>query len=178
MECRIGTRGPGCPCSCLTTPQPFRFYCGDESPKEECIKDPSFDHWSPTHCKPLPGRDHGQQPRNPRPVLPHPSPSPDHGFKSNRSLVLTALSVSLQCDKSEGSWHPPHGRHRRETRGHMKINLPIFKDEDMKDTITYQSWRWNLYTIVQGVKTVSSSPMPSDPCKGILESLSGALGQT
>ena len=22
----------------------------------------------------------------------------------------------------------------------MKINLPVFKDEDMKDTITYQSW--------------------------------------
>ena len=26
----------------------------------------------------------------------------------------------------------------------MKINLPIFKDEDTKDTITYQSWRWDL----------------------------------
>ena len=25
------------------------------------------------------------------------------------------------------------------TGGHMKINLPIFKDEDKKDTITYQS---------------------------------------
>ena len=26
----------------------------------------------------------------------------------------------------------------------MKINLPIFKDEDAKDAITYQSWRWDL----------------------------------
>ena len=26
----------------------------------------------------------------------------------------------------------------------MKINLPIFKDEDTKDTVTYQSWRWDL----------------------------------
>ena len=26
----------------------------------------------------------------------------------------------------------------------MKINLPIFKDEDMKGAITYQSWRWDL----------------------------------
>ena len=26
----------------------------------------------------------------------------------------------------------------------MKINLPIFKDEDAKDAVTYQSWRWNL----------------------------------
>ena len=26
----------------------------------------------------------------------------------------------------------------------MKINLPVFKDEDTKDTITYQSWHWDL----------------------------------
>ena len=26
----------------------------------------------------------------------------------------------------------------------MKINLPIFEDEDAKDAVTYQSWRWDL----------------------------------
>ena len=26
----------------------------------------------------------------------------------------------------------------------MKINHPIFKDEDAKDVVTYQSWRWDL----------------------------------
>ena len=26
----------------------------------------------------------------------------------------------------------------------MKINLSIFKDEDTKDAVTYQSWRWDL----------------------------------
>ena len=26
----------------------------------------------------------------------------------------------------------------------MKINLPVFKDKDAKDTVTYQSWRWDL----------------------------------
>ena len=26
----------------------------------------------------------------------------------------------------------------------MKINLPVFKDEDMKDTVTYQGWHWYL----------------------------------
>ena len=26
----------------------------------------------------------------------------------------------------------------------MKINLPVFKDEDAKDTVTYQSQRWDL----------------------------------
>ena len=26
----------------------------------------------------------------------------------------------------------------------MKFNLPIFKDKDTKDAITYQSWKWDL----------------------------------
>ena len=26
----------------------------------------------------------------------------------------------------------------------MKINLPVFKDEDAKDAVTYQTWRWDL----------------------------------
>ena len=58
--------------------------------------------------------------------------------------MLMASSVSLQSDWSEGSQHPCHGRCHREPGGHMKINLPIFKDEDAKDAITYQSWRWDL----------------------------------
>ena len=26
----------------------------------------------------------------------------------------------------------------------MKINLPVFRDEEAKDAVTYQSWRWDL----------------------------------
>ena len=26
----------------------------------------------------------------------------------------------------------------------MKINLPVFKDEDAKDAVTFKSWRWDL----------------------------------
>ena len=26
----------------------------------------------------------------------------------------------------------------------MKIHLPVFIDEDTKDVVTYQSWRWDL----------------------------------
>ena len=26
----------------------------------------------------------------------------------------------------------------------MKINLPVFKDKDAKDAVTYQSWRWDV----------------------------------
>ena len=139
-ECHIGVRGPGHPCSRLTTPQPFWFYHGYQSPREKHIKDAGFEHWPPLH-KPSWGRDHEQWQRNPRLLLPQfPSPSQDHGFESDRSSVLTASSVSLQSDRSEDSWHPHHGRCCREPGGHIKINLPIFEDED---AITYQCWRWD-----------------------------------
>ena len=46
---------------------------------------------------------------------------------------------------SGGSRHPHHGWWPcRETRGHMKINLPLFKDEVTRNAITYQSWWWDL----------------------------------
>ena len=54
-----------------------------------------------------------------------------------------ASSVSSQSDCSDGSRHSRQGRRHREEM-HMKINLPIFKDEDAKDAVTYQSWRWDL----------------------------------
>ena len=52
--------------------------------------------------------------------------------------------MSLESDRLEGSQHSQCGRQCRETGAHMKINLSIFKDEDAKDTVTYQSWRWDL----------------------------------
>ena len=69
----------------------------------------------------------------------------DHGFKSDRSTVLTSSSVSSMSERSRGSRYPHHGRCScREPGGHMKINLPVFKDEDTKDAFTYQSWCWDL----------------------------------
>ena len=54
-----------------------------------------------------------------------------------------ASSISSQLDHSDGSGCSRQGwRHQEET--HMKINLPIFKDEDAKDVVTYQSWRCDL----------------------------------
>ena len=49
--------------------------------------------------------------------------------------------MSSMSDRSEGSQHSWCGRQHR---GHMKINLPVFKDKDAKDAVTYQSWRWDL----------------------------------
>ena len=52
--------------------------------------------------------------------------------------------MSLLSDWSEGSWHPWRGRQCGEARALMKINLPVFKDGDANDAVTYQSWRWDL----------------------------------
>ena len=54
-----------------------------------------------------------------------------------------ASSMSSRSDCSDGSRHSRLGRqHQEETC--MKINLPVFKDEDTKDAVTYQSWSWDL----------------------------------
>ena len=66
------------------------------------------------------------------------------GFESNRSSLSMASSMSSRSDSSDGSWCPKWGRQHWEDGAHMKINLPVFKDEDAKDTVTYQSWRWEL----------------------------------
>ena len=53
----------------------------------------------------------------------------------------------------------------------MKINLPIFKDEDAKDAVTYQSWRWDLtvYRCMLAAGIVLSCHTPSGPYKVIQE---------
>ena len=96
-------------------------------------------HWPPggwncNRCR----RDQRQPP--PQLLL----PSPDHGFESYRSLLSMASSMSSISDRLEGFWHSWHGRQCGEVRAHVTINLPVFKDEDAKDAITYQSWRWDL----------------------------------
>ena len=58
--------------------------------------------------------------------------------------MSTVSLMSLLSDQLEVSWHPQRGRQCGEAAGHMKINLPIFKDEDAKDAVIYQSWRWDL----------------------------------
>ena len=74
-----------------------------------------------------------------------PSLSSDHGCKSDRSTLSTLSSVSSMSERLGGSRHLHCGWHpHRELGGHMKINLPVFKDEDTKDAVMYQSWCWNL----------------------------------
>ena len=96
------------------------------------------------------GQDHNQQQQEllTAPTL-TPPPSPDCRFQNDGSSVSTFSSVSLRSNRSRGSSHQHHGWYCQEPGGHMKINLPIFKDEDKKDTFTYQSWCWDIMVYCQ-----------------------------
>ena len=52
-------------------------------------------------------------------------------------------SVSSQSDCSDRSRHSRQGRRLQEETC-MKINFPIVKDNDAKDAVTYNGWRWDL----------------------------------
>ena len=134
----VKVRGPGHPHVNLLTQQPFRF----DHPRHP--RDASSDH-QPLPCQPLRGWDCNRCQRDQRQPPPWlPSPSPDYRFESDRSSLLTASLMSSMSDRWEGSQHSWHGRWHREDGAYMKINLPVFKDEDAKDAVIYHRWRWDL----------------------------------
>ena len=141
MDCCIKVRGPGHPCVNPLTQQLFSF----DHPRGFLIKDTPRDGGS--DCQPLPhqllsGQDCNRCERDQRlPPSQWPSPSPHHGFESDRSSLLMVSSMFSMSDRSEGSQHSRWGRQHREDWAHMKINLPVLKDENAKDVVTYQSWR-------------------------------------
>ena len=140
---RVKVRGPRHPHVNLPAQQPFQFNARRTSPLKDVSGDCSSDYpWSP-HQQSR-GQECNRRWRDQRPQSPRfPSPSPDCGFKSNRSSLSMTSSMSSRSDHSNGSRHSRWGRrHWEET--HMKINLSIFKDENAKDAVTYQSWRWDL----------------------------------
>ena len=143
-ECPIKARSPGCAHVNLSTPQPFRFDWQRDSPQKDTPGDAISDHQL-LPCQPPRGQNHNCHRRDQGLLPPQPpSPSPDCRFESDRSLVLMTSSMLSLSDRSEGSQYHQWGRWCGETRAHMKINLPILKDEEAKDAVTYQSWRWDL----------------------------------
>ena len=139
----VKARGPGHPRVNPLAQLPFRFMTSRASPlgdrsSHEVPDDRQTQQWPPRSCG------HNRQRRDQRQQSPrYQSPSPDRGFKSDRSSISTASSRSSQSDHSDGSGHSQRDR-RQQEETRMKINLPIFKDEDAKDAVTYQSWRWDL----------------------------------
>ena len=155
-EGHIKPRGPGHPHSILPASTPFNFHNADLSPWPVNLP-PAAEWWEVPRLGPQPGHqeqgqvlwqgwDWGQRQwelwEAPSWL---PTLSSDHGHESDRSLVSTSSSVASMSERSGGSRHPCHGQWpHRAPGGHMKINLLVFKDEDTKDAITYQSWHWDL----------------------------------
>ena len=143
-DCQVKVRGLGCPCVNLPAQQPFRFDHLRGFPIKDTSGDGGSNHQPSPHWPPR-SWDCNRCWRDQRPPLPQfSSPSPDHGFKSNRSSLSMASLMSSRSDRSDRSQHSWQGRWHQEDGAHMKINLPTFKDEDAKDVVTYQSWRWDL----------------------------------
>ena len=142
--CRVKVRGPGHLWVNLSAQQPFQFNPLRNSPPKDMSGDCSS-YYPPSPHWPSRGQECNRHWRDQRLQSPwFPSPSPDHGFKSDRSSLSTTSLMSSRSDQSDGSRHSRQGRQHQEEGAHMKINLPIFKDEDAKDAVTYQSWRWDL----------------------------------
>ena len=126
---------------------PFSFHNQDLSPHDQltfwCLRQDNGQEWGQV---PQWGQNRGQRQQELWVTPPQLSLlSSDHGLESDRSTVSTSSSVSSMSERSGGSRHPHHGRHpHKEPGGHVKINLPVFKEEDTKDAITYQSWCWDL----------------------------------
>ena len=142
-DCGVKARGPGCPHVNLLAKQPFWFDPPNGSPLKNVSGDGGSD------CQPSPhwpsrGQECNRCQRDQRPPSPQfPSPSPDCGFESNQSSLSMASLMLSRSNRSDGSQHPRRGRWHQEDAAHMII-LPIFKDKDAKDAVTYQSWRWDL----------------------------------
>ena len=169
-ECWIEARGTGHPHSHPMTPQPFRFYCSDESLRTEHIEDAGINH-QPSLGRPQRGRVWDWHWRDLRPIWPQlPSPLPDHGFESNRSSMSTALSVSSHLDRSEGSSIPNMADDAGRLETTWKSIYPSLKMRiwRMPSLVRVGDGTW-LYIIIWGAGTTPSYHTPSSLCKGTLE---------
>ena len=107
---RVKARGPGCPHVNLPAQQPFQFNSLRNSPPKDMLGDDGSDYpWSPHRSS----RGHrcnrrwrDQRPQSPR----FPLPSPDCGFESDRSSLLTTSSMSSRSDHSDESRSSRQGR--------------------------------------------------------------------
>ena len=102
----VKARGPRHPRVNPPAQQPFWFDALRTSPPKDMSWDCGSDY-PQSPCRPSRGCKHNRRWRNQRPQSPRfPSPSPDHGFKSFRSLLLTMPSMSSRYDHSDGSRCP------------------------------------------------------------------------
>ena len=101
----VKVRGPGHPRVNPLAQQPFQFNAQRVSPPKDVPGDCGSDYPQTPH-QPSRGQQHNMRQRDQRPQSPRsPSPSPDHGFESDRSSLLMASSMSSRSDCSDWSRH-------------------------------------------------------------------------
>ena len=106
----VKVRGPGHPCANLPAQQPFQFNAHRASPPKDMSGDCSSDY-PQTPCQSSRGQEHNRRRRDQRPWSPtFPSPSPDCGFKSDRSSLSIMSSMSSRSDHSDRLSHSKCGR--------------------------------------------------------------------
>ena len=100
---RVKARGPGHPGVNLLAQQPFKFNTQRTYPPKDVSRDYGSDNQG-TPQWPSRGWRHNRRWRDQQPQSPRfPSPSPDHDFKSDRSSLSMASSMSSRSDHSDGS---------------------------------------------------------------------------
>ena len=143
-DSQVKVRGSGHPCVNPLTQQPFRFDHTRGSNLKDTPGEVGSDHRPLPHWPPR-DQDCNRHQRDQRPPLPWLLlPFPDHGFEGDRSSLFTTSLMLSRSDRPEEYQHSRCGRWYQEDGANMKINLPVFKDEDAKDAVAYQSWRWDL----------------------------------
>ena len=102
---REKARGPGHPHANLPAQQPYLFNAQRISPPKDVSGDCGSDYLQTPHWSSR-GQECNRRQRDRRPQSPRfPSPSPDHGFESDRSSLSMTSSMSSRSDCSDGSRH-------------------------------------------------------------------------
>ena len=140
MDCQVRVRGPGHPHVNPPAQQPFRFDCPRGSPIKDASRDggPAINHHHICLLDAKIAIDIGETKDLCHLISPHLPQS--MRSRVTRVRYWMASSMLSRSDRSDRSWHPKQGRWYQDDGAHMKINLPVFKDEDAKDPVTYQSW--------------------------------------
>ena len=110
LDNRVKARGPGYPHVNLPAQQPFQFNSLRNSPPKDMLRDDGS-NYPRSPCRPSRGCECNRTWRDQRPQLPRlPLPSPDCGFKSDRSSLSTMSSMPSRSDCSDESRHSRQGR--------------------------------------------------------------------
>ena len=139
----IKVRGPEHPGVNPSTQQPYRFDHPRGSPIKGTPRDGGSDHQSLPH-QPL----GAQTTIDVRGTKGFHCLSYHHLPQTEGSRVTGACYWQLHpCCPCQIDWRDPSipskGDNTKRMGALMKINLPVFKDKDAKDVVTYQSWRWD-----------------------------------